>query len=435
MQPTSPTLKYETLDAAIEYSIDRNLDTVISVKNAPCLSWRDKDGRKVPNYERRLNRQYLPANYVETGAFVISKREVVTEKSRIGEKIDVYEISENEAVDVDSFIDLYTVGEILNQKKIAIYVNGNNLRGTGHIYRALELADEFLIKPDIYYDINQTDRAFFGATTHNLKPVNGIVELFQVIKDKQYDLVINDILSTSLDYMIGLRSVMPENGRIINFEDDGEGAKQADLVFNALYSCSSEKNVCSGELYYIAPKMFTYYNPTKIKEKVENVFVCFGGADPQNYTDRLMKIIIKEKYNQLGFIIAIGRAKTNLEALLEYNKYDNIDVFFDVKNMPELMSRCDISITSRGRTAYELAMLGIPPIVLSQNSREEGHGFVCNQNGFLYMGTNPSDHMIESALDMYITMPWEGRQDLQTKLLSNDLKTGRKRVVSLIENL
>lgn len=435
MQPTSPTLQTSTLDAAIKHVIDNNLDTVISAINAPHLSWREENGKKIPNYEKRLNRQYLPANYIETGAFVVSRRKVVTENTRIGRDLDIYEVSENEAIDVDTFIDLHSVGEILNQKKVAIYVNGNNLRGTGHIYRALELADEFLSKPDIYYDSNQTDKALFGKTTHNLIPVNGIVELFRIIKDKKYTIVINDILATSLDYMIGLRSVMPHSGKIINFEDEGEGAGQADLVINALYSEQSGGNIYGGEKYYIAPKMFMMYKPVKLKNIVKKIFISFGGADPQNYTDRLLTIITKEKYKDKQFVIAIGRAKQNVEALLEYNKYENIDVLYDVRNMPELMSECDVSMTSRGRTAYELAMLGIPPIVLSQNVREEGHGFVCDENGFMYMGTNPSDHMIESALDMYITMPIEDRKRLQEKLLTNDLKNGRKRVTSLIQNL
>lgn len=435
MQPTSPTLQIETLDTAIEYAVRNELDTLISVINTPHLSWKIDNGKKVPGYEKRLNRQYLPANYLETGAFVISKRSIITENSRIGNKLDVYEISESEAIDVDNFIDLYAVGEILNQKKVAIYVNGNNLRGTGHIYRALELADEFLTKPDIYYDINQTDRALFGKTTHNLIPVNGIVELFEIIKKNQYTIVINDILATSLDYMIGLRSIMPEDGKIINFEDEGEGAGQADLVFNALYSGLSDGKIYSGEKYYIAPRLFMFYNPIELKKKVDKIFISFGGADPQNYTDRLLNLISKDKYREYNFTVVIGRAKTNVEALLEYNKYPNINVFFDVKNMPELMRECDVSMTSRGRTAYELAMLGIPAIVLSQNKREEGHGFVCDENGFMYLGTNPSDHIIESTLDMYISMPVKDRQCLQKKLLETDLKNGRKRVITMIKNL
>ena len=68
-----------------------------------------KNGKKVPNYKERLNRQYLPAQYNETGAFVVSRAEIVTESTRIGENIDVYEVPDEESVDVDTFEDLQYV--------------------------------------------------------------------------------------------------------------------------------------------------------------------------------------------------------------------------------------------------------------------------------------------------------------------------------------
>lgn len=434
MQPTSPTLEVSTLDAAIRYAISNNLDTLISVINKPHLSWVEKNGKKIPNYAQRLNRQYLPACFIETGAFVISRREVVTSNTRIGKNVNVYEISESEAVDVDTFEDLRTVSSILDSESVGIYVNGNNKRGIGHIYRALEIADEFFVKPDIYYDINQTDVKVFGKTTHNLIPVNGIAELFNVCKEKRYSIFINDILTTSLDYMIGLRTVLP-NSKIINFEDDGEGIVKADLVFNALYHSEEFPQIKAGEKYYICGKTFTYYEPIKIKEKVERVFIAFGGADPQNYSDRILNIITKPEYRQYNFIVVLGRAKHNVDQLLEYNKYDNIEVLYDVANMPELMTKCDIGLTSRGRTGYELAILGIPSIAMAQNHREEKHGFVCNENGFDYIGLNPEDEIIEGNLKMYLNMSAKSRKHYQDILLSHDLKNGRKRVMSLIKNL
>ena len=189
MQPTSPTLNVESLDKAIEKCIKENFDTVISVINKPHLSWtKNSDGAIIPNYTERLNRQYLPPCYMETGAFVISKTNVITEKTRIGKKVNVFEISENEAVDIDTFGDLQTVNSILKQQKVAIYTNGNTSRGLGHIYRTLELADEFYIKPDIYYDINQTDKAVFGSTTHNLIDINGIGELLSILNKEHYNI-------------------------------------------------------------------------------------------------------------------------------------------------------------------------------------------------------------------------------------------------------
>lgn len=266
MQPTSPTLSVETLDKAIKYSIDNDIDTLISAINAPHLAWREENGKKVPNYKKRLNRQYLPPYYMETGAFVISKASVVTNETRIGKTVDVFEIPENEAQDIDTFADLQSAALSLDNKKVAIYVNGNNKRGMGHIYRALEIADEFFMKPDIYFDINQTDISVFGKTTHNLIPINGIADLFEKCKKENYTLFINDILTTSIDYMIGLRSVLPK-AKIVNFEDDGEGITKADLVFNALYNESNLSYVKTGERYYISGKTFMFYSPIKIQKK------------------------------------------------------------------------------------------------------------------------------------------------------------------------
>lgn len=434
MQPTSPTLKAETLDAAIRYAIDNELDTVISVINRPHLSWVEKDGKKVPNYKERLNRQYLPPLYMETGAFVISRKEVVTEKTRIGERIDVFQVSEAEAVDIDTFADLRYVETILQNKKVAFYVNGNNKRGTGHIYRALELADEFYMKPDIYYDLNQTDPKIFGNTTHNLIAVDGIGELLTILEREQYDIMINDILTTSIDYMIAVRKALPY-GKIINFEDDGEGIYKADLVINALYQESDLSYIMTGEKYYISSKLFMFYDPIEIREKVEKVFISFGGADPQNYSDRLLKMISREEYRKYEFHVVLGRAKTNIEELLKYNQYDNIHVYYDISNMPEIMTQCDIGITSRGRTGYELAILGIPSIAMAQNKREEKHGFVCNENGFSYIGLNPSDHVIETTMRMYMEMSKEERERYQKILLGHDLRHGRRRVMNLINSL
>ena len=103
--------------------------------------------------------------------------------------------------------------------------------------------------------------------------------------------------------------------------------------------------------------------------------------------------------------------------------------------MPELMAACDIGITSRGRTGYELALLGIPSIAMAQNEREEKHGFVCNENGFTYIGLNPDDEIIKGNLDLYLTLSVENRKHFQDKLLSHDLRGGRKRVIGLINSI
>ena len=149
----------------------------------------------------------------------------------------------------------------------------------------------------------------------------------------------------------------------------------------------------------------------------------------------MLHIISKPEYTDYEFVVVLGRAKANVEELMKYNKYENIEVLYNVSNMPELMSGCDIAITSRGRTGFELALLGIPTIAMSQNKREEKHGFVSNENGFTYIGLDPTDEIIESNLQMYLKMSKASRKRFQDMLLSHDLRGGRKRVMNLINSL
>ncbi|MDD7384111.1 MAG: hypothetical protein SPI12_07210 [Actinomycetaceae bacterium] len=438
LQPTSPTLQASTLDAAIEHAIRTDADTVISVVNHPHLAWTlSEEGKPTPAYKERLNRQYLPPYFMETGAFVISKRSAVTPQGRIGRDIELYPLSESEAIDIDTFSDLITAEHELSKEKVAFYVNGNNRRGIGHVYRALELADEFYDKPDIYFDVNQTNREVFGSTTHNLIPVDGLHDLFAQLQAQPYTLIINDILQTTADYMLTLRKIVPD-AHIVNFEDDGEGSEYADLVFNALYNTNYGANIKAGEKYYISSKSFLFYPEISVNDQVKNCFISFGGADPQNYTDRLLALVtgsLADVAAPYHFYVALGRAKQNVDELLTYNSYPNIDVVYDVENMPELMSRCDVGVTSRGRTGYELAILGIPSIAMAQNAREEKHGFVSRENGFDYLGLNPSDEAIAAALERLLTLSETERRQIQQTLLSHDLRHGRQRVMNLIHSL
>ena len=434
IQSISPTLTTKTLDNAIERCFRDELDTLISVVNKPGLYWKREGNSCLSLYEERKNKHQLPPHYKETGAFLITKPRFITENTRIGQKVDLYVLSGNEAIEVDTFGDLKQVEHVLKKTKVAIYVNGNNTRGTGHVLRALELSDEFFSKPDIYYDLNQTEKGVFGGTTHNLISVDGLENLMLVFHEKKYDIIINDILNTSIEYMASLKNCLPD-AKIINFEDDGEGAYLADLVINALYENSDLQHIKAGAKYFIAPKLFIFYDPITVKDKVSSVFISFGGADPQNYSDRLLKIIEHVKYKEIIFFVVIGRAKKNVDRLLEYNKHENINVMYNISNMPDVMTQCDIALTARGRTGYELALLGIPSISMAQNKIEEKHSFINNENGFTYLGLNPSDGIIATTLDMYINLNKEERQRYQDMLLSSDLRNGRKHVMNLINGL
>nr|WP_307904223.1 hypothetical protein [Clostridium botulinum] len=94
----------------------------------------------------------------------------------------------------------------------------------------------------------------------------------------------------------------------INFEDLGEGAKYANLVFNALYEHKIPlRNAYSGYKYYILRDEFYGYKDRDIKETVNNILVTFGGTDPSNLTEKTLEALLKINYDKdINVVLGLG---------------------------------------------------------------------------------------------------------------------------------
>ena len=341
MQPTSPLLKRETLDAAIEYFIENDFDTVLSGINKPHLSWTEKEGKIVPAYEKRLNRQYLPKNLMETGAFFISKREFVKEHSRFGPYVSVCEISENEAIDIDTPQDWWIAEKELSKENILIRVEGYSEIGLGHIYRGLLLAYnlidhniKFVLSEKSDLGIRKIEASHFPYSV--IQNDNDIVSL---IKDFKCDILVNDMLDTDEEYVHRCKTT---GVRVVNFEDLGQGARLADAVINDLYEKKNDQsNHYWGSEYYCIRDEFLLAKPSEYRENVQEVLVIFGGTDPCNLTKRLFDVIQNIDNGNIHYTFILGMGYKRADELIKKSKIKNLNVDFiqDVKLMTEYMGR------------------------------------------------------------------------------------------------
>jgi len=174
LQPTSPLLRPETLDEAIRYFIENDLDTLVPVVDATHLYWREVNGKIVPDFKERLNRQYLPKRYMETGAFLISKREFIRENSRFGKKVDIFILDEIEGVDIDTPLDWLIAETLLKRLTIVFVVNGNEKIGMGHIYRTITLADRLMGHNILFLTWDSDEKALKLLKDHNYKVISPI---------------------------------------------------------------------------------------------------------------------------------------------------------------------------------------------------------------------------------------------------------------------
>ncbi len=434
MQATSPTLKLSTIKAAIEFFEDSEWDTVLSATNKPHLSWGVVDGKITKNYEKRLNSQELPPNYLETGGFLITRRDCVSEEGRIGEKVNIFEIAEDEAVDIDTYSDWVLAENILRRKKIIFRTVGKREVGMGHVYRCLTLAykltgHEILFVADAGSNLG-IER--IKESNFPIRIVSDETEFENLLADYQPDILVNDILDTDREYM---QMVTKYAKRVVNFEDVGTGAKYADAVINALYEKGERlHNEYYGSKYFCIRDEFLEENPKEFSEEVSNVMVIFGGADPSNLTGRLYAICkrLHELHPQVHFHFLLGFAYLSDGSITDLPEF-NIHIHKDVKRVSTYMSKMDLAVTSQGRTVYELASMGVPAIVLAQNEREAEHVFAGIQNGFinLGLGSETDEDTIVSTIDWLMRTP-NVRKEMRKLQLSKDFSKGHERVIRLI---
>ena len=435
LQPTSPLLTTTTLDDAFEYFIAKGVDTLISAINRPSLAWTETSEGHMPLYKKRVNRQYLPKYFVETGAFVISKREFINAESRFGVNNLVYEIPENESIDIDSYNDLCLAERELTKKHVLFRVDGYTEIGLGHIYRCLTLAYQmtdcivhFVLSDKSDIGIKKIADSFFPYDViHNNDAI------FDLAVKYKTDIVVNDILDTDKDYIEKLKGM---SLRVINFEDLGSGADYADMVINDLYEKQKESShFLWGSKYYCIRDEFHLCAPKSFLSSVENVLITFGGTDPADLTTRLFNIVKNLNYQKIKFTFILGIGNTNFKEDYGGQCYNNIEVVRDVKTITKYMAEADMAISSQGRTMLELACLEVPSILIAQNDRELNHEFGEISNGIINLGCyNEVDNTtIQETLEWLINCP-QMRKHLKSQMhrISVDLKSGTDVVKRII---
>lgn len=434
LQATSPLLSVQTLDAALADFITKDYDTYISAINQPHLSWTSTNGIYTPNYKERLNRQQLPPNYLETGAFLITRRNCMSTSTRIGSKVSVYEMPEQEAIDIDTYADWIVCEQTLSRKKILFRVDGNHTLGMGHIYRCLTLAYN-LTGHDLLFVTTADTQGFQKLMNSHMhvQPIHTNDDFIKILLSWKPDIVVHDCLNTDDCYMQTLKSYVP---RVITLEDIGSGANFADATINALYEDDSKGNqYYYGENYVCLKDEFLIAKPTDYHSIVSQVTVLFGGSDPGNYTSRIYNLAKKwhTQYPDIRFHFILGAGYDYNQYPLYSDKTYNIHVSRDVKRISDALSHSDLALTSQGRTVYELASLGIPAIVLAQNEREQKHTFAQMQNGFfnLGLGTQVTDETINKTFQFLVDTP-QLRLEMRNLMLQHDLRKGIKRVIQII---
>lgn len=432
VQPTAPLLKTATLDAALDRMLaEPELDTLIAGIDDTHLTWRREGGRFVPAYEKRVNRQQLPPVYRETGSFLVTRARCVVPQGRIGRNAELFLVPRDQAVDIDDETDWLVCEQLLKRRRILFVVAGYNQIGLGHVYRALTIANELTGHDILFLATKKSGLALRRLRElHHRAEIQRHPRLEQDAAAMKPDLVINDILDTDERYVRALKGLLC---RVVNFEDLGGGTKHADAVINALYPEGHfTEHIYSGHKYFDARDEFQSAVPRPVARRVRRVLVTFGGTDENNLTCRVLEAIGK---NAAGMEVTVitGPGYTHFRAL---GRFKRIRLVKSTSRMSDYMTAADLMFTSAGRTVFEAACCGVPTVVLAQNQRELTHYFAHPERGFVNLGLGKDVTRDEIAgIFAELCGDFRRRQEMQRVMLSHDVRSGRKRVMEIINRL
>lgn len=100
--------------------------------------------------------------------------------------------------------------------------------------------------------------------------------------------------------------------------------------------------------------------------QARRILVTFGGADAEDLSARAVDALSQSRFASLAADVVVGRGYPNPQRLASHAA-PNTCVSVDPPELPRLMAEADIAIAGSGTTAWELAYLGVPALLITNS--------------------------------------------------------------------
>ncbi|SHH20848.1 UDP-2,4-diacetamido-2,4,6-trideoxy-beta-L-altropyranose hydrolase [Tepidibacter thalassicus] len=262
--------------------------------------------------------------------------------------------------------------------KIAIRADGGQKIGMGHIMRCMALAKELKNYDfDIVFLTKKDEKVIEMIETNGFKYINissnsleeELIEVESIVNEERVEIIITDSYWLSDNYLHKLRKLVK---LLISIDDNNLYKYPSHIVINGNVYAEDLKykkifdntKFLLGGNYTLLREEFRNVSPVNINKEVRNILITMGGVDINNYTPFILDSL-KNLDVKLNVIVGPG-FKCIRELKCIANKNNNVNLIYNPTNMKDIMVENDIAISAAGSTTYELAVLGIPTILIVQ---------------------------------------------------------------------
>ena len=270
-------------------------------------------------------------------------------------------------------------------------VDSSSKIGLGHLMRCLVLAGQYK-KDNIIFatqslDGNADQKIIDQGYKLILLDDNSTDELCKKIALLHINNVIFDHygIDDKFEKIVKKRT----NVKILSFDDTYEKHYCDVLLNHNIYADARQYeglvpefcDVRCGKKYTLIRDEF---KKIKIKKSPINkespvIFVCLGGADPDNVSLAVLKILVE--FDNATITLATTSANRNIGKLQDFSKQcQNISICVDC-NIAEMMSNSDFAIITPSVIIHEVMSIGLPFIsIKTADNQKMMHKYLCEKN-------------------------------------------------------
>ena len=264
---------------------------------------------------------------------------------------------------------------MVHKKKIYLRADGNSEIGLGHVIRSLALAE--MLKED--FDCVLATR--FLADYINMEARKVCSDIIKLPESEDHfnsflfflsgdEIVVLDNYFFNTDYQ---KAIKNKGCKLVCIDDIHDMHFVADIVINHAphvlisdYSVESYTKCLLGTKYALL--RFPFLHMTKQIKKysgARNVFVCFGGSDSNNITQRVVERLLSFAFIEMIYIVT-GSAYLYLTKLQKFiEQYSNRIISYSSitpKKMTDILSKSDFAVVPCSSILFECMSAKLPVI-------------------------------------------------------------------------
>jgi UDP-2,4-diacetamido-2,4,6-trideoxy-beta-L-altropyranose hydrolase len=260
--------------------------------------------------------------------------------------------------------------------------DGNSSSGLGHIHRLLALSEmlssqyncKFVTRnplPGVRSLIQQTCSEIIEVSADNIE-----VECSEFVECLDgSEIVVLDGYLFGTEYQ---QAIKKKSNTLVCIDDIHNYHFVADTIINPaggtspfLYSKEDYTELYVGPQYALLKKPFL--QSREDRGDTSSVFICMGGADPENFTSKVLEVALQEAFDT--YFVIVGEAFLHRKGLLQQikNSSKKIQLLSNVipNELADLMGKCSIGITSASNVAYEYASINGELYILKTADNQE----------------------------------------------------------------